>query len=169
LKTAYLVWSLLYGYLLVDDAYRVHEKLGALLSSNLNFTPMFGVSARNIGELCVYVVSGLLFLIPIGITYRSSDLDTKSNSRCFFLILGLQVFCGVCLDILSSAIKGSYLMQSIWCLLENGGEMFAVSIMLWFVFCFVTGERCRLEICGILEGRSSCKLVRYVRRFIYMT
>jgi hypothetical protein len=165
-KVIYFFWSLLCGYLLIDDSCRVHERLGSLLANNFGFTPIFGLREQDIGEFCVYVFSGVAFLVPLGVMYYRSGIETKLNSRCLFSILAILAFFGVLVDMVRQIVKGSDLIIKTGRVFENGGEMFAISIMLWFVFCLVTNERCRLDICDLLQDKSSWRLVRYINRFI---
>jgi hypothetical protein len=164
-KSLYFFWSLLYGYLLVDDSFRFHERLGSLLNFHFKFIPVFGLRPQDIGELTVYGISAVFLLIPIGIAYSKSDADTKLDSRCFFIILAILAFFGVGVDMVHEMITNITLNESFG-VLENGGEMLVVSIMLWFAFCLVTNDRCRLNICDKLHSRSSCWLMRYLGRFI---
>lgn len=48
-----VVWSLVFGYVLLDDAFTVHEHYGALLTGWLTLTPGYGLRAQDVGELLV--------------------------------------------------------------------------------------------------------------------
>ena len=120
-RSLYFAWALLYGYLLVDDSLRLHERLGALLNFHFEFGSIFSLSPNGVGELIVYFVSAFLLLIPIAITYTRSDIETKMDSRCFFIILALLGFFGVCVDTVHEMIMNSILNEPVG-LLENGGE-----------------------------------------------
>lgn len=139
-NSVYIAWSLLFGYLLVDDAYRLHEKLGAMLRPYFSFAPMIGLRAQDLGELCVYAFFGLTCLIFIGITHRMSDADARTNSRYFLVILTFFVFFGVVVDMIHAMVKHPTL-SDMMALLEDGGEMLVVTIMLYVVFRLVTRKR----------------------------
>jgi hypothetical protein len=161
----YALWALFYGYILIDDSFRLHETLGRMVSTNFSFAPMMGLRPGDLGELIVYVCVGLVFLIPIGVAYYRSDRETKLNTRVFLVILAFLVFCGVVLDIACNMVKGGKVLNVIGGILENGGEMIAVSAMLLFVFCLTTNEGCRSDIFNSLENVANFKLIRHIQRF----
>jgi hypothetical protein len=150
---------------LVDDSFRVHERLGSLLASRFELGWIFLLSPQGVGELIVFIVAAFLLLIPIFITYSRSDTETKMDSRCFFIILALLAFFGVVIDMVHEMIAAVTLHESIG-VLENGGEMLVVSIMLYFVFCLCISNKCRLDFCDSLGDRPRCWLIRCIRRFV---
>ena len=129
----YLSWALLFGYLLIDDSFAVHERLGTRISSYLNFSPALRLRANDFGELAVYALFGLFFLALIGITYYFSDSSIRRNCRPLFLLLLALVFFGVGMDMIHS-IARSPVWGHILGIIEDGGEMLVMSVTVWFVF-----------------------------------
>ena len=50
---AYLAWQPVFFYLLIDDAFQVHERLGGWLVRDLTLTRPLGLRLQDLGELLV--------------------------------------------------------------------------------------------------------------------
>jgi len=50
-------WSLLFGYLLLDDSFRIHERMGA---QYFNLSPTVSLRAKDFGKAI-----GLSIIIPV--------------------------------------------------------------------------------------------------------
>tara|TARA_Y100001934_G_C12110257_1_gene658147 strand:+ start:123 stop:818 length:696 start_codon:yes stop_codon:yes gene_type:complete len=130
----YFAWSLLFIYLFVDDSFRVHERFGAYLVDNFGFQSMFRLRAQDFGELSVSLFFGLLFLIFIGASYYFGDHLAKSVSRQLFILVMVLAFFGVLVDMLQIALPLGSLGKGVFVLIEDGGEMLTMSIIVWHVF-----------------------------------
>lgn len=128
----YLGWSLLFVYLLFDDALSIHETLGHIIADKLSLSAAFNLRARDFGELLVSAFCGLFFLILIGTAYRFSDSTSRKASKYLIKMLLALAFCGIAVDMAHMAFKSvpSFLLV----ILEDGGEMVVMSIIAWFVF-----------------------------------
>jgi len=133
-QAVYCTWSLLFGYLLIDDAFQLHERVGRMLSRKGYFgdSPLTGLRAQDFGELTVSAFAGITFLVLIGGTYLLSTPDAKQVSKRLVALLGIIIFFGVFVDMLHSAME-SLPGSSILGVVEDGGEMLAVSITCYYV------------------------------------
>jgi hypothetical protein len=133
-QAVYCTWSLLFGYLLFDDAFQVHERVGRMLRKAGYFSdsPLTGLSAQDFGELTVSAFAGITFLVLIGSTYLLSTPDAKQVSKRLVALLGIIILFGVFVDMLHSAME-SLPGSSILAVVEDGGEMLAVSITCYYV------------------------------------
>ena len=127
----YLSWSLLFIYLLLDDCFQIHEIGGSLLAAYFDFKPMFRLRPQDFGELIVSSVFGFIFLTFIGASLFMSDNMAKRVSKNLFFLLIMLSFFGVFIDMLHIAIPWA---TSIWGLIEDGGEMIVISVILWYSF-----------------------------------
>lgn len=129
----YPSWSLLFSYLLVDDLFLVHERLGERVAAHLELPPMWGLRARDFGELGVSAFFAATFLALIGLAYYRSDSDTRSFSRSLLAMLVALAFFGVLVDMVHVMVK-----QRSWQfaleIIEDGGEMVVMSVIVWAVF-----------------------------------
>ncbi len=135
----YFGWAILFGYLLIDDSFTVHERLGAKINTYLNFSPMLGLRAQDFGELSVTALFGSCFFALIGLTHYFSDSSARKASRRLFVLLLTLAFFGVVTDMIHIIFK-----PPAWSLIlgivEDGGEMVVMSVILWFVFCLPKQE-----------------------------
>ena len=125
----YLAWSLLFLYFLADDALKVHERIGRVLSQDL--TRVYGLKAVDYGELVVTVIAGTIIFSFILITYNKSKSFEKWISKKLFSKVLVLVFFAVGVDMLHSAIPS---LDGFLGVLEDGGELFVMSLILAFVF-----------------------------------
>ena len=129
----YFCWSLLFFYLLLDDAASIHEKLGRIISDGLAFSPALNLRAIDFGELIVSTLVGLFFLICIASAYRFSDRSSKKDTRYLIVFLFALALFGIVVDMLHIAIGSSYWEPSL-ALVEDAGEMIVMSFIAGFVF-----------------------------------
>lgn len=127
----YFSWSLLFMYFLLDDSLQVHETLGAYLASHYGLQPMLFLRAKDFGEIVVSMSSGLVLLILILVAYTFSDHAAKQASRHILALVMLLAFFGVVVDMIHIAIPWG---KQIFGLIEDGGEMLIMSIIVWYVF-----------------------------------
>lgn len=129
----YLIWSLLFFYLLLDDSLQIHEKLGTLISSKLNFSSWFNLRAQDFGELTVSISVSLFFLIFISIAYYFSDRLSRKTSRCLIMALCALALFGIVVDMIHIAVKFPSL-YTLLALIEDGGENVVMSLIVCFIF-----------------------------------
>ena len=127
----YFSWSLLFIYLLLDDSLQIHENLGHYLVIRFDFQPMLQLRAQDFGELSVSMFFGFFLFTFIGISYLFSDKFAKRISKYLLILVLFLAFFGVLVDMLHVAIPWG---KPFFALLEDGGEMIIMSIIVWYVF-----------------------------------
>jgi hypothetical protein len=136
----YPSWSLLFGYLLIDDLFEVHERLGTRIVSHFDLPPMFALRPQDFGELAVTASAAILFSALIGAGHYRGDTAARSFSRSLLGLLVLLVFFGVVFDMIHVMIE-----HAVWTLaldiVEEGGEMVVMSVIVWFVSRSFHGHR----------------------------
>lgn len=133
LALIYVSWSLVFAYLLVDDAPSIHETYGLYAANVVSIKPMFGLLARDVGELLVTGVVGAALLVPLIVAYSRCDSYEKTFSRYLVALFGFLAFFGVLVDTVHAMSRNTALFNPLG-ILEDGGEMVVMSLMLWFVF-----------------------------------
>jgi len=128
----YVAWALLFMYFLFDDSLRIHELLGRRLVHHFHFQPMFDLRAQDFGELCVSMVFGSLLFTFIGVSYLFSNDKVKQISKHLFAFVLALVFFGIVIDMLHVAIPTWG--KPLFGLIEDGGEMLVMSVIVWYVF-----------------------------------
>lgn len=130
-QVAYLAWATLFMYFLLDDSLRVHERFGGSLAYNFNFQPMLNLRAQDIGELIASLFFGVLLLVFVWVAYLYSDEYAKKHSRHLFVLVMLVAFFGILVDMFHVALPWG---KSLLGLIEDGGEMLMMSVIVWYVF-----------------------------------
>jgi len=130
-RLIYFAWSLLFLYLLIDDAIAFHEKVGNYLTNYIEFKPVFNLKPADIGELCASAVFGFFLFASIFVSYLFSSPGEKKISKQLFILVLILAFFGVFFDMLHVAIHWG---ESVWGIIEDGGEMLVISVMVWFIF-----------------------------------
>ena len=132
-RMIHLAWAALFVYFLLDDALQIHEVFGARLVALFQLQPMGGLKAQDLGELGVSAGFGALLFGFIGACYLFADAAARRISRHLFALVMLLCLFGVVVDMLHSAIP-SPIGRAVWGLIEDGGEMVAMSLIVWYVF-----------------------------------
>jgi hypothetical protein len=134
------IWSLLYGYFLLDDALLLHEKWGAAIGSHLGAGSFLHLRMQDYGELAVAMMILLIFLLLLLPSLRKcSHLCRRTNLDLAVLLL-LLAFFGVFIDALHiflSSLPGISFMT----IIEDGGEMIILSITCSYAYHLLQDKR----------------------------
>jgi hypothetical protein len=132
-KLSYLSWALLFVYLLLDDSLLFHERLGSMVASRLGYTPVLNLRAQDFGELTVVAAAGLVFAGLLSFTWWRGDPEFRRVSRGLALLVGVLLLFGVGVDLLHG-ISDIPAVMALRALLEDGGEMVAMSFVCWYAY-----------------------------------
>lgn len=135
---SYISWGLLFTYLLIDDAFEIHENLGGFIATKLSFFPPFGLRLQDLGELAITGIAGFLLLSLVFLVFKyGSKTYKKMTIDLLLLILCLALF-GVVVDTLhviaTLSKQVGWKVSAVLAVIEDGGEMAVASIILWYVF-----------------------------------
>lgn len=126
----YLGWGIALSFILVDDAFFLHERAtDALLSASA--PTILGLNAHDYGAMVLWVGVGLALLLPLGLGYLR-DPATRRFSRRFFVLLMLLFFCGGVIDTVRELADDfeNPLLRYVFkrtILVEDGGELVMLS------------------------------------------
>lgn len=132
-KAVYIVWCIFFLILFLDDAFSFHEILGFEFAQSFNVEPAFGLQAQDIGELAVSGMLGLFFLIPIAYFQFFTAKSSQFINTNYILLFAVLIFFGVGIDVLHSFLEGLPAV-GLLTIVEEGGEMLAVSLILWYTY-----------------------------------
>ncbi len=141
-KLLYLGWTLLFLFILIDDAFQIHESIGGpyigpWLSDIFGRSSRFGLKFKDYGELAVSAVSGGLFAIFIGLMHYKSEGPARKVSRDLSVMVALLVLFGVGLDMMHEHVwiqRGPRWVGTLFGMAEDAGEMFIMSFIACYVF-----------------------------------
>jgi len=131
---SFLPWALLFTYFLADDALRLHERLGFVIAERSTMTAPFGLRMQDVGELIVVAGAGLIILPALLIAYYFASHAVRKIFHNLALILSLLIFFGVGVDMMHTVFRENQIISQIFGLVEDGGEMLAVSIFGWYTY-----------------------------------
>ena len=136
-QRAFLGWAFLFFYFLLDDMLSFHENLSVGLANLTGFsaqTVLFAnLRVKDLSELAVSAIIGVFLLSLIGIAYLRSKPGTKIVFHSLFVLLAILLFFGVGFDVLDRFFD-SQILKGIFGLAEDGGEMLAMSLIVWYVY-----------------------------------
>jgi len=141
---SYLVWTLLFIYLLLDDAMRIHDQAGLAIGHALGFVGFMGLRAQELGELIFNGIVGPLFLLAIAAAYfgkPGGDAEFRQVTRRMLGLFVLLAVCGVGLDMLHEMVSFWTPLRKLVGGMEDGGEMVVMSLICWYVLGLVTKTR----------------------------
>ena len=124
----YASWSLLFFYLLADDALSVHERMGAALAGQLQYLPVLGLRSIDLGEMTFAAVAGVTFLGLIAVFYFRASQVARAASHDLLLLFAVLVFFGVGVDMVHVLLPGVGLTM-----VEDGGELVAMTLIVCYV------------------------------------
>ena len=133
-RALFLAFSVLYAYLMFDDAVALHELMGEMLVTALGIPgatiPGVGdVRGQDFAEILAVAIIAVPALIAIIWSYLRVDAEKQEFARGLLVLTGILGFFGVIVDFFVHAMAGHLIF-----FIEDGGEMIAVSFILWFVF-----------------------------------
>ncbi len=138
-RYGYIAWCLLFTAMLLDDSSEYHETIGEWIAVQFNFKPLFGLRAVDLGELCYAAGFGLIMLTIFFFFYKKGSQRFKNSCKDLALLMFLFVCFAVGVDMLHSLALENPPLSKVLALLEDGGEMIAISLIVWY-FAFIIGK-----------------------------
>ena len=123
---AFLVLSVLFGFVLLDDAFSYHETVGALLVGALDLQPWGGLRNQDLGELLAWGLAGLGMLPLLGWGLKGMTARDGAIFILYGLLFGMLVFFAVVVDMLHSAVT-YWPLRLILAWVEDGGEALVIA------------------------------------------
>jgi hypothetical protein len=145
-ERVYLAWAFLFGFLLLDDAFVLHERLGFVAAgyfghSNLSIGETVLLRRQDFGELIIYTVAGIALLTLIQTALRWGSDEFRQVSHRLVTLLSLFVLFGVVADVIHVALRRLPTLYRLVGTLEDGGEMVMLSVICWYVLRFIRQAR----------------------------
>ncbi|MCL4274341.1 MAG: hypothetical protein KJZ77_10760 [Anaerolineales bacterium] len=130
----YLSWLAVFTYFLADDAFQLHENIGRSIAGNLDFIAPFNLRLQDIGELTVLAVAGMILLVMLTWAYWRGTQAFRNVSKDLLILVGIMTFFGAFIDAAEIGVTLGLFIKETLGLIDDGGEMIVVSVMLWYVF-----------------------------------
>lgn len=139
-RYSFVGWALLFLYFLLDDMLSFHESLGTFALQTLNIDPFYVITGelryQDYGELGVSVFFGIILMSTIGIAYWRATKEVRIIFRYLFGCILLIAFFGIANDFANRIFtdEDNKVIYELTRLIEDGGEMIAMSITCWYVY-----------------------------------
>lgn len=125
----YLIWAVIFALAGIDDAFAIHERIGAAAVAPA--LSAIGSDALRgwLGELAIWVVFGGPLVLAVLLATRRATGETRRNGIALLLLLAAFVVCAAGVDLLHSlletTITGAHLLLTV---IEDGGEQVVLSV-----------------------------------------
>lgn len=137
-----VAWAFVFAFLLADDSLGLHEQMGGTIAQHLDFAPPWGLRLQDIGEVIYALCAALLLSIPLGLAYLQGNPRFRHSSHHLLQLVVLLACFGVLVDLLHMLAQTGWRLQFVLAVMEDGGEMVAVSGLLIYTLtlCLRNGE-----------------------------
>lgn len=137
----YFFWLILFTLLLFDDALELHERIGSYFVVHFDYNSIFGLRPQDLGELTYASIVGFCLFIIFLLSYKYSNNKFKKASLDIGLLFGILLVFGIGVDMLHGVFNQNKYVNFVLVLIEDGGEMFAMSMICWYFYLNIIDER----------------------------
>lgn len=130
----YWGWLWLFFFLFLEDCFQFHENAGLYFARILNIQPALGLRPRDFGELVYEVFLGTFIFGAIGWLYCKGNKLFRKTCIDILILFFLFLFFGVVVDMLDEVVSHIHIVSLIFQLLEDGGEMIMLSLLVWYFY-----------------------------------
>lgn len=125
----YAAWTLVFSFVLADDALLIHEKAGQYLVSAFALPTLPGLRPVDTGELLTWCIAAAFLLGVLAWAFRNSTPEAIGFGGVFALIFACLIFFGVGVDMAHVVLgRTSYLADRLLVIVEDGGEMLTLTL-----------------------------------------
>lgn len=121
-RKCWYAWSAIMFVIFLDDALKLHETIGQMLSAGLGLAPVAG---DLIGFASTGLISGIFWIIGLRKLVDEVDLSAYLLFTVYFTLL---IFFGVGVDAIHGII-GKNMSQTLFTLVEDGSELLITAII----------------------------------------
>lgn len=129
-RPIYLAFIAIFTFVLVDDAWQVHERFGARIAQALDLPPFGGLRPIDPGELMVWTIAGIPLLAGAIAAIVGSSREDRRNGALLFGGLAVLTLFAVVADmahvVLRHAFRGA---DRLFTVIEDGGEQITLSLI----------------------------------------
>jgi hypothetical protein len=147
-------WSIMFAFLLLDDAGQIHETVGAWLGQRYGLPSVLGLRPDDAGELLFAAMVGTLMMTLVALSCWRGGEQAGRTSRDVLCLLLLLAVPAVFVDMLHvvAQLRGSLLAQ-VLLVVEDGGEMLVMSALTAYVFHVAShGGRARYSLWATVKA-----------------
>ena len=132
----YMPFLVLFLILLIDDAYQIHSKASWFFVHLFNLHAVLGIRGFIFGQLIYAMVMGSFLFGFSSLFYLKASERIRHTFLDIFMLFTVFLFFGLGIDVVHNLLEHVYMVSPILTLIEEGGEMIALSVLAWY-FCFL--------------------------------
>ncbi|HEY0872168.1 MAG TPA: hypothetical protein VGD94_01755 [Vicinamibacterales bacterium] len=125
----FAAWSSLFAYLVVDDMFMVHERMGARLAARLPLPSTLPLRPQDVGEGLYLAGLGGAFITVAAILHWLSDARTRRESMQLLRLLFYLALFGVGLDLIHALTPREGFWRTAAAAVEDSGELVLMSVV----------------------------------------
>jgi hypothetical protein len=128
-RPIYLAFTLIFVFVLVDDAFQVHERGGMRIAEALDLQPFLGLRPIDPGELLVWTMVGVPLLAAAAFAIVRSPKEDRANGLLLLGALAVLALFAVVTDMAHVVLRGAFWgANDLFTVIEDGGEQFTLSL-----------------------------------------
>ena len=128
-RPIYMAFILIFAFVLVDDAFRVHERGGVRIAEALDLQPFGGLRPIDPGELMVWTMVGVPLLAAAAFAAIRSPKEERGNGLLLLGALAVLALFAVVIDMAHVMLLGTFRgADQLFAVIEEGGEQFTLSL-----------------------------------------
>jgi hypothetical protein len=128
-RPIYLAFIAIYAFVLVDDAFQLHEAGGLHFAEALGLQPFGGLRPRDAGELLVWTIAGIPLLAVTVFAVVRSPWEDRRNGVLLMAALAVLVSFAVVADMAHVVLRGAFWgANDVFEVIEDGGEQLTLSL-----------------------------------------
>lgn len=121
--------------MLLDDTLRLHERLGDALEHGLGLSAALGLRGQDFGELLYGFAVGVPTVVFTVMAWQRTKTAYRQDAAITIGLIGVFLFFAVVVDVVHSFVSSA---RPGWSaelgLIEDGGELLVLSLLVAFVF-----------------------------------
>ena len=150
----FISWTILFAFLLLDDAAQIHESVGFWLGQRFGLPAIAGLRPDDFGEILFAAFIGGLTIGVVAYTLWRGEPRARQVSRDILCLLCVLAFFAVGVDTLHViAYFSSSPLSPVLAMIEDGGEMIVISVLTCYTFDIVSNAgQIRIDVWGTLRS-----------------
>ncbi|MEE6274461.1 hypothetical protein [Georgenia wangjunii] len=128
-----LAWAVVLGYYLLDDSMRFHEQYGWALARATGWYDRWGNSGGDLGEIAYMALVGLVLAAVVAVAHAFSGQPGRRVSWHLVMLFLVLVVVGIGVDVVHALIVHSAVLDLVFALLEEGGELLVLSVIVAYL------------------------------------
>lgn len=122
----FAVWAAAGAYLLLDDYFTIHERIGGWFALTVHLS-------AHLGEVLWLGAIGAIILAGIAVAYRLARPDIRRITLIIAALFGALAFFGVLVDALHAPFRAVPLQDMLFTTLEDGGEILVMCLLVVYL------------------------------------